>query len=214
MEKNIIKKITEIMHAVGAVPKDGKNTFQNYAYRRHEDIVNKLQPALAAAGVVFVPSAKKIIASEPGYVLLEVTYTVTDGESSVSCVGLGEGVDKSKDGRPGDKAAYKAQTGAMKYALNDLLMLAASDPEEDQVTHGGKPQVAQPRPKTEAAPEPAKKAPAPEVMRIKALLDTMEADTKTRAKYNEMFRAVGAEETLVAVQAEFDALTGGERDVL
>ena len=135
MEKQIISKIVALIKEVGAVPKASENKFHGYKYRSHEDIVNKLQPALAKAGLVIIPTSKKIIQSDPGYVLMEVTYTITDGEQSIQFVGIGEGADKSKEGKAGDKSAYKAQTGAMKYALNDLLMLAGEDPEADTATH-------------------------------------------------------------------------------
>lgn len=131
----LVRKLSEIIKEVGAVPKEGKNAFHGYSYRRHEDITNKLQPALAKHGIVIIPLTKKLVANEPGYVLLEVTYEVTDGEQSIKFQGIGEGMDRTKDGRPGDKAAYKAQTGAMKYALNDLLLLAGEDPEADKQTH-------------------------------------------------------------------------------
>jgi len=135
----IVKKVCEVMKTIGAIPKASKNVFYNYNYRSHEDITNKLQPALAEHGVVIIPTEKRMIISEPGYVLLEVTYKITDGNESILFIGIGEGIDKSKDGKPGDKAAYIAQTGAMKYALNDLLMLAGQDPEEDQKTHPDEP---------------------------------------------------------------------------
>lgn len=135
----LVGKIVSVIKEVGAVPKTSENKFHGYKYRSHEAIANKLQPALAAAGIIIVPAQKKLIANEPGYVLMEVTYQVTDGEEELSFVGIGEGQDKSKEGKPGDKSVYKAQTGAMKYALNDLLMLAGEDPEEDQATHKDSP---------------------------------------------------------------------------
>jgi len=146
----LVKKIVQVIREVGAVPKSGKNDHFGYSYRRHEDITNKLQPALAASGIVIVPMIKEIVREEPGYILMRVTYTVTDGAQELAFVGIGEGQDKSRDGRAGDKAAYKAQTGAMKYALNDLLLLAGEDPEADNKTHN------------DAAPEKPKATPKAE----------------------------------------------------
>lgn len=161
----LVKKIVEVIREVGAVPKTGENQHFGYKYRRHEDITNKLQPALAKQGVVIVPVEKRIIANEPGYILLEVTYSLTDGDQAIEFKGIGEGMDKSKDGRPGDKAAYKAQTGAMKYALNDMLMLAGEDPEEDKTTHGeqnGKPPAGKQAPTAKPQTKPAAHVLTPE----------------------------------------------------
>jgi ERF superfamily len=134
----LVKKIVQVIREVGAVPKTGKNDHFGYAFRRHEDITNKLQPALANAGIIIVPVKKDMVIKEPGYVMMEVTYEITDGEAAIRFVGIGEGADKSRDGRAGDKATYKAQTGAMKYGLNDLLLLAGEDPENDRQTHKDK----------------------------------------------------------------------------
>ena len=131
----LVRKIAWIMEEVGAVPKSGKNEFFGYQFRRHEDITNKLQPALAKAGVIIIPVKKEFVVREPGYVQIQATYRITDGKDSIEFIGIGEGADKSRDGKPGDKASYKAQTGAMKYALNDLFMLAGEDPENDNKTH-------------------------------------------------------------------------------
>jgi hypothetical protein len=134
-KKDFIAKISFVMDALGAIPKTAENSFQHYNYRSHEAIANKLQPILTQYGVVIVPKSKKIIFSEPGYVLMEVTFEITDGTESLEFVGIGEGIDKNKEGRAGDKASYKAQTGAMKYALNDLFMLASKDDAEaDEMT--------------------------------------------------------------------------------
>lgn len=128
----LIKKICDVITEIGVVPKTGKNLFQNYEFRKHEDIMSKLQPALIKHGLVFYPKSKSVHSSEiiekankkgevtkNTHVIMVATYTITDGETSIDFMGLGEGIDN------GDKAIYKAQTGATKYALNDLLMLAS-----------------------------------------------------------------------------------------
>lgn len=137
---NLVNKICDVIKEIGVVPKTGLNKFQGYNYRKHEDIMSHLQPTLLKHGLVFYPKSKSIHevsviekTNKSGditkniHVLMVATYTMTDGESSIDFMGLGEGIDN------GDKAIYKAQTGAIKYALNDLLMLASeSDPENDQ----------------------------------------------------------------------------------
>lgn len=138
--KQVTQKIVKLMEAIGAIPKNSVNKFHNYKYRSHEDVMNALQPALVKAGLLLVPTEKKVTLVAPGHVLIEVRYKLTDGDESIEFVGIGEGQDVSKDGKAGDKASYKAQTGALKYALNDMLALGTQDdPEADINTHADKP---------------------------------------------------------------------------
>jgi hypothetical protein len=147
MENNqveLVKKIVGVIKSVGVVEKTGKNEFHKYNYRKHEDIVAALQPALIENGIIIIAEEKTIIQQQPGYVLMKTKFRVTDGAQFLMIEGIGEGVDMSSSGKPGDKAAYKAQTGAAKYALNDLLWMASDmDPEKDHE------QEQRPTPKTQ-----------------------------------------------------------------
>lgn len=132
----IVKKVVALMKDIGAIPKNSVNTFHKYKYRSHEDVMNAMQPALIKAGLLLVPVKKTVTLIQPGHVLVEVCYRFTDGTESVDFWGLGEGQDISREGKPGDKAIYKAQTGALKYALNDVLALGTEDDAEtDRTTH-------------------------------------------------------------------------------
>lgn len=129
---DLVVKLAKIMSDC-VIPKTGYNSFHKYYYRTHEDIVNKLRPALAKEGLVLFATEKKLLSNSPGHVIIEVRYTVSDGKDFIHFIGLGEGIDISREGKPGDKAMYKAQTGALKYALNDLFLIASSDdPENDE----------------------------------------------------------------------------------
>jgi hypothetical protein len=62
---------------------------------------------------------------------LRFTWTLTDGDSgeTISFQSVGTGADS------GDKAAYKAATGALKYALlTGFLIPTGDDPEADLAT--------------------------------------------------------------------------------
>jgi len=155
----LVRKLAAVIKSVGAVPKSGENTHFGYKFRRHEDITNKLQPALIEQGLVVVPVEKRMIVNEPGYILMEGVYEVTDGDASVRFIGIGEGLDKNKEGKAGDKAAYKAQTGAIKFALNDLLMLAGEDPENDRKTHDDEKKAAAGKRPTPPAPTAGQQQP-------------------------------------------------------
>ena len=135
-EITIIEKICNAIKEIGIIPKSGKNNFQNYEYRKHEDIMTAIKPILCKHGLVLYPIYKIIHTSEiiekkdkhNCHVILSCTYGITDGKSEIKFSGIGEGIDT------GDKAVYKAQTGAIKYALNDLLLIASeADPENEIV---------------------------------------------------------------------------------
>ena len=71
-----------------------------------------------------------------------MTYTFMDADTAeeISVKVAGEGLD------PGDKAPYKAMTGALKYALLQSFLLATGDdPEEERLNatnHAGNPRAA------------------------------------------------------------------------
>lgn len=141
---NLVQKVVAVMKRVGAIPATGKNQFHGYSYRKHSDIVNALQPALIEAGlIIFVKDVTPII-QDKGHLQAVFTYAITDGKEFMDFKGVGEGIDVSKDGKAGDKAAYKAQTGGMKYALNVLLTLATdAEPEADHGTAAPKAAASQ-----------------------------------------------------------------------
>ena len=139
--KELVDKICKAINEIGAIPKNGYNKAQNYHYRAHCDIMSKLQGSFANVGLVFYPKSKvinefKIDVNEKTFkktthVIMTVTYAITDGQSTIEFMGVGEGVDW------GDKASYKAQTGAAKYALNDILLLPSEmDPEGHEAPSG------------------------------------------------------------------------------
>jgi hypothetical protein len=58
---------------------------------------------------------------------LTVRFTATDGKDKLEFTVIGEGQDR------GDKATYKAMTGATKYALLKLFLIpTGDDPEKDE----------------------------------------------------------------------------------
>ena len=143
MNKELAKKVIDLIESVGAVGKDGFNDFQNYKYQSQAGIAKKLQPQLVKHGLFIYPSDFQVIHNSVTptknakgvdklvtKVIIRQEYIVTDGESSFVIVGIGEGEDS------GDKASYKAQAGGWKYAVKGLLSLPeeADDPEADTKT--------------------------------------------------------------------------------
>ena len=131
--KSLVAKLAEVMAEIDHVEKRGLNTFQNYKYVRAADIARAVRDGLAKRGVILLPKIINVrtyeIPAREGTmqaVDLHVRYTFYDGEQTLETDGYGTGTDK------GDKAGYKAQTGALKYALrNAFLIPDESDPEAD-----------------------------------------------------------------------------------
>ena len=125
--QKIYELIPIVMEQVGAIPKKGENTFDNYKFRSIDDVYNSLQPVLAKNKVFFIPtvleSQEEKIQSSKGKVqqrvILKVQYKIytTDG-SFIECTVQGEGIDRS------DKASNKALTAAFKYMLIQIFCIA------------------------------------------------------------------------------------------
>lgn len=130
----LAKAICAVMAAVRYVPETGKNQFHRYSYASDEDLLTVLQPAMAANGLALVPQRTELRTVEhspdakgkPQWrTELVVTYRLlhTSGEST-EVQSPGCGIDGE------DKGAYKAMTGALKYALRHLFLVpTGQDPE-------------------------------------------------------------------------------------
>lgn len=136
--RSLVKKIAEVMKAVGGVPKRGYNSFHKYHYATEADILDAVRSELASRHCILVPSVESFeirdVATQKGVDRLTsvlMRFTAMDGETGESFTFgmLGQGQD------PGDKGAYKAETGAEKYAVKKLFMLGDdADPEGDGKT--------------------------------------------------------------------------------
>jgi hypothetical protein len=134
---SLARKLAEVMGAVNHVPKNGSNNFHNYKYATEADIVAAVRKEMASRLIILIPSVVKTewskVARRQGgedrLCTLTMKFTIHDGESGeeMSFDMVGEGQD------PGDKAVYKAETGATKYALLKLFLIpTGDDPEHDE----------------------------------------------------------------------------------
>lgn len=136
--KSLVGKLAEALLAVDSVEKKGRNTQQNYSYVRAADVANAVRKELFRRGVIMTADVEKTEWSEfttnkgsrMTVCRLTVAYTLHDADSQerITFHGLGEAFDS------GDKAVYKAHTGALKYALRTLGLIPdeAADPEADE----------------------------------------------------------------------------------
>ena len=127
-ETGLIQKLLEATAEIAPIPKRGLNAEAGYAFAAAEDIVAAVRGPLARHGLLVVCTLKdRVSQALPGRGWREqvlLTVTLTDGTSALSIDAPGEGQDA------GDKAVYKAWTGAFKYALRSLLQLPfGEDPE-------------------------------------------------------------------------------------
>lgn len=162
--KGLAAKLVAAALSIDNVEKAGKNTQQNYNYAKAEDVADAATTALLAKGIVSefecIGAEQLPIRSKSGTDGLIATVTcrlvVTDSESgeSTSRMAMGSGSDY-----PGDKAIYKAMTGARKYAFIHLLGIPIGDDPDDERGNGR-------RQSRRATPKPANPLPAERVNTI------------------------------------------------
>jgi hypothetical protein len=130
-------KIAKVMEAVGYVAKTGTNSAQGYKFVQASAVADKVREQLVKFNVSMTPTQIDVISEgltpsgKQSLLTLRFTWTLTDGDSgeTISFQSVGTGADS------GDKAAYKAATGALKYALlTGFLIPTGDDPEADLAT--------------------------------------------------------------------------------
>lgn len=146
----LIGAVAAVMGGFRGVEKSGVNQFHRYKYASDADILWTLKPLLAEHGLAFILVSYTVeaigeVKTKNGgaerLVDLRVTYRLAHKSGEwMDVVAPGSGQD------PGDKAHYKAMTGALKYALRQSFAIpTGDDPEAD----------AQPTRKREAPEEKA-----------------------------------------------------------
>ncbi len=156
-KNGLATKLAKVMEAVGYVPKTGNNTALGYKFVQASAVADKVRAELARLNVAMVPTSVDVISEgltpsgKQTLLTLRFTWTLTDGDTgeTISFQSIGTGSDS------GDKAAYKAATGALKYALlTGFLIPTGDDPEADSSTDN---QVAAAAKKIFGEPKPAAK---------------------------------------------------------
>lgn len=129
MEGNVHEVIISCRRKIQSVAKLGRNDFHRYNYATINDVLSEVREVVNEAGLlIYCGEMRDFVSSKDGQVeSFTAIYTVEakDGTKifvSVRCAGE----DK------GDKKAYKANTGALKYLFLQLfLMPTEDDPEND-----------------------------------------------------------------------------------
>lgn len=134
----LVQKLAKVMAETRWVEKKGRNSFFNYDYARETDILDAVRTKLAENGIFVFTSvehtdvketAKRTRDGSPvNLVFVKTKHTFWDGESGETAEVFGTGCGEDS----GDKAIYKAITGAMKYFISkNFLMSTGDDPEKD-----------------------------------------------------------------------------------
>ena len=135
MRLNLRQKLAEVRRRIGYIQKRGHNERFNYNYVTAADIAGSVGDILSELGVVVIPCLENITyesatdrGETTGMARVVMAYTFSDVDSGEEIVAkvAGQGLD------PGDKAPYKAMTGALKYALLQSFLLATGDDPEDE----------------------------------------------------------------------------------
>lgn len=135
-QRSLVKKLAEVMAVVERVAKNGRNEHHKYDYTLEGDILEAVRGELAKRSVILVPSTTAVDVKDvvtagqkaERLTTMTVCFTAMDGDSgeAFSFNMVGQGQD------PGDKGAYKASTGAEKYAVMKLFMIPTGDDPEHE----------------------------------------------------------------------------------
>ena len=133
MSAKVAAKIAEVMQNVDYLQKDGRVAYGStrYSYLSEEKITSEMREAMLKAGLVIYPARMEVVnqqdvstkTGQARVINILVTYRVQDidSEEFIEVQALGEGMDA------GDKAVYKAMTGAFKYAQRQAFMIPTGD---------------------------------------------------------------------------------------
>lgn len=127
-------KLRGMLKEKGVLQKDKENAYDNYKYFSEAGYKQLFTELFAVAGLELTCDEREYETytttseKQPNGRIVKLVFTLTDTEtgffeqSEIS----GEGIDK------GDKAGYKAYTGALKYYLANTFMVATGDDAENE----------------------------------------------------------------------------------
>lgn len=186
----LYSKILTAQKAIGYVKKNGKNTFNNYNYAMEADILDEVKSAANEAGLVLITSASSTLGSftnGKGEIIrtadIILSYRVIDAETGESVDGCFPGYAEDK----GDKAVYKAITGASKYFLMKFFGVpTGDDPEKDEPQQHNQPTTNMNTPQQQAGFKAEKQALIEDIKRLReyAKLTPEQATQIAQIKYS------------------------------
>ena len=133
----LFRKLLQVQQKLRPIAETGKNTYQRYSYATALDILEPVKRTCNELGLfIYLDVTESVI--EPGKARCTVKLTTVDCESgealSINSCGYSEDWSYKENRATGDKAIYKAITGATKYAVREMFALASTDdPEKDEI---------------------------------------------------------------------------------
>lgn len=127
----LVQKLAQIRQEIRHIPKRGENTHFNYKYMRAEDVAGDLGDRLAEVNVILSKRNGTTTLHDTAkgvYITVECEYVFVDGDTKEELVVWSTGTESDAGG----KASFKAQTGALKYALTQALCMRVGDDPEDE----------------------------------------------------------------------------------
>lgn len=141
--RGVVAAVTKIMREIEIIPKTGWNDYHKYPYSTESDIMETVRPLCAKHGLAVIPSVvekrMEVVDTSRGTsnraeVAMDVHMIDEETGGVLVTRWFGEAIDN------GDKAVYKAYTGALKYwAQKTFLMSSEDDPERDSHETQGAP---------------------------------------------------------------------------
>jgi ERF superfamily len=128
-------KFLAVQQQLKPLEKSGKNSFHKYSYTTASDVLEPVREACNANGLILYASVTDSRVDR-GQAWVNVKLTCSDPQSgeSIECCAVGYAEEWNKDNKPtGDKAVYKAQTGAIKYAVRLMFCLPSEDDPEREL---------------------------------------------------------------------------------
>lgn len=134
-------KIAEIVGAVTNIEKDGYNSQHNYHFVTEAAFLSAVREEMATRGVTVYPTVRpdtvkvhdRAQVGDKGFITTCVVgYTFTDADTGENFTA--EVVTQGFDSL--DKGAFKAMTGAVKYALRQTFLIPTGDDAEHETAGG------------------------------------------------------------------------------
>ena len=126
-------KILAVQKNLQPLGKSGRNDFHKYDYTTAVDVLLPVQKACNEQGLIVVADCVESHI-ETGRASVIVRLTVVDSETGetldITCPGYAEDWSYRENKPTGDKALYKAITGATKYAVRSFFCLPSEDEPE------------------------------------------------------------------------------------
>ena len=141
-DKNLAQRLLEVSKALGWIDKGGKNKEQNYDYVRAVDVMDRARDALNSNGVLWTFSTRDhtvtpLAEGKKFLHMLSGDYSLINVDDPKDVI---TGTVEGSTVAFGDKGAWVATTGMIKYALIQLFLLpTGDDPEAQEETPERKP---------------------------------------------------------------------------